>query len=188
MPRADSISIDPASGLLSGARYAPSPNCDDRPRDTPVEVLVLHAISLPPGEFGGPGIEQLFCNKLDAAAHPYYRDLKGLEVSSHFLIRRDGAIVQFVPAHRRAWHAGQSLCEGRARVNDFSIGIEIEGADDVPFEEAQYRALADLTRALMRAYPAINRRRIYGHADIAPGRKTDPGPQFEWGRYLTSCG
>jgi len=181
------MKIDVRTGLVEGVCYVPSPNCDDRPAGAGIDVLVIHSISLPPGQFGGPGIEQLFCNRLDPEAHPYYREIHKLEVSAHLLIRRDGAIYQFVPLHRRAWHAGQSCCEGRTRVNDFSIGIELEGADDVPFEDAQYRTLGDLTRALMQVYPAITPARIYGHADISPGRKTDPGPRFDWARYRRDC-
>lgn len=181
------MKIDTRTGLVEGARYVPSPNCDDRPDGAGIDVLVIHSISLPPGQFGGPGIEQLFCNRLDPAEHPYYREIHRLEVSAHLLIRRDGSVCQFVPLHRRAWHAGQSCCEGRTRVNDFSIGIELEGADDVPFEDAQYRVLGDITRALLQAYPAITPARIYGHADIAPGRKTDPGPHFDWARYRQDC-
>lgn len=179
--------VDMQTGLVQGVRYIPSPNCDDRPDGANIEVLVIHAISLPPGQFGGPGIEQLFSNRLNPDEHPYYKEIRGLEVSAHLLIRRDGNICQFVPLHRRAWHAGQSCCEGRNRVNDFSIGVELEGSDEVPFEDAQYRALTTLTRALMHAYPAITPARIYGHADISPGRKTDPGPCFDWQRYRRDC-
>jgi len=179
--------IDPVSGLVQGVRFVPSPNCDDRPAGAQPEVLVIHAISLPPGQFGGTGIERLFCNTLDPAEHPYYEEIRDLRVSAHLLIRRDGEVVQFVPLHRRAWHAGQSSCEGRTRVNDFSIGIELEGTDDQPFEAVQYRVLAELTRALHEAYPAITPARTYGHADIAPGRKTDPGPHFDWARYRKLC-
>jgi AmpD protein len=174
--------VDPASGLIEGVRFVPSPNCDARPTGAAPEVLIIHAISLPPGQFGGPAIEALFCNALDPGAHPYYSQIHGLEVSAHLLVRRDGSVTQFVPLHLRAWHAGQSCCEGRTRVNDFSIGIELEGADDVPFEPVQYDALGALSRAILRAYPAITPQRIYGHADISPGRKTDPGPHFEWRR------
>lgn len=174
--------VNPATGLLEGARFVPSPNCDARPAGAVPEVLIVHAISLPPGEFGGPGIEALFCNALDPDAHPYYAQIRGLEVSAHLLVRRDGSVIQFVPLHLRAWHAGPSCCEGRSRVNDFSIGIELEGADDVPFEPHQYEVLGDLARSIMRAYPAITPGRVYGHADISPGRKTDPGPHFEWTR------
>jgi AmpD protein len=138
---------------------------------------------MPPGEFGGPDVEGLFRNGLNPACHPYYEPLAGLTVSSHLFIRRDGEITQFVPLHARAWHAGVSAFEGRSRVNDFSIGIELEGSDYAPFEEAQYRALAEVTRALQAAYPAITAERIVGHCDIAPDRKTDPGPYFNWTRY-----
>ncbi len=181
------MKIDPASGLIQGARYVPSPNCDDRPEGAFPEVLVIHSISLPPGEFGGPGIEQLFCNTLNPAEHPYYREIGDLRVSAHLLIRRGGEVIQFVPLHRRAWHAGQSCCEGRMRVNDFSIGIELEGADDRPFEPIQYQVLATLTRAIREIYPAITSSRLYGHADISPGRKTDPGPHFDWQHYRALC-
>jgi len=177
------MNVDAFSGLVAEARFVPSPNCDARPAGVRPEVLIIHAISLPPGQFGGDAIERLFCNMLDWAAHPYYTQIQGLKVSAHLLIRRDGELVQFVPLHLRAWHAGQSLCEGRTRVNDFSIGIELEGCDDAPFEERQYAVLVELTRAIMRAYPRITPARIYGHSDISPGRKTDPGPYFDWMRY-----
>ena len=177
--------IDAAQGLLEGARFIPSPNYDERP-PIPVDVLVIHNISLPPGEFGGHDIERLFCNTLDFSGHPFYREIDGLKVSAHALIQRDGEIIQFVPFQKRAWHAGVSRCEGRERVNDFSIGIELEGTDTVPFEDAQYQALSELTHALMHAYPGITRERIYGHAEIAPERKTDPGPHFDWVRYRAS--
>jgi AmpD protein len=146
-------------------------------------VVVVHAISLPPGEFGGSAIEQLFLNRLDPSAHAYYATIVGLKVSAHFVVRRDGALVQFVPCERRAWHAGASTWRGRTRCNDFSIGIELEGADDVPFEDAQYAVLAFLIKALQRAYPILD---IVGHSDIAPGRKTDPGPHFDWPRFRAS--
>jgi len=145
-----------------------------------VELLVIHNISLPPGEFGGPGIIDLFTNRLDPASHPYYRELAALEVSSHFLIRRDGELIQFVPCGKRAWHAGASSWRGRSRCNDFSIGIELEGTDAQPFEDAQYERLAALTRALTAKYPIAA---TVGHSDVAPGRKTDPGPCFDWPRY-----
>ena len=170
-----------ATGWFSGARRVASPNCDARPAGMKVELLVIHNISLPPGEFGGDAVERLFTNTLDTAAHPYYAQLEGLKVSAHFLIRRDGAIVQFVPCGKRAWHAGVSSWQGRARCNDFSVGVELEGSDDTPFDDRQYAALARLTRYLQRVYPI---RAITGHADIAPGRKTDPGPFFDWPRYL----
>ncbi len=166
-----------AEGWLAGARQVVSPNCDDRPPGQPVRLIVVHAISLPPGRFGGDGIERLFTNALDPAAHPYYREIRSLRVSAHFLIRRDGGIVQFVPCDRRAWHAGTSLWRGVERCNDFSIGIELEGSDEAPFESPQYRALARLIQALRRRYPIED---IVGHADVAPDRKTDPGPHFDW--------
>lgn len=181
------MQIDPVSGLIQGAHYVASPNCDARPEGSPVEVLVIHSISLPPGRFGGPGIEQLFCNTLNPDEDPYYREIGDLKVSAHVLIRRDGQLVQFVPLNQRAWHAGLSYCEGRTRVNDFSIGIELEGADNLPFEDAQYESLAGLTRAIRQVYTMIMPQRIYGHSDIAPGRKSDPGPMFDWKRYLDTC-
>ena len=181
------MKIDSVSGLVEGARYMPSPNCDERPDGAMAEVLVIHSISLPPGQFGGVGIEQFFCNTLDPEEHPFYQEIGDLRVSAHLLIRRNGEVVQFVPLHQRAWHAGQSYCEGRTRANDFSVGIELEGTDDLPFEDAQYESLARLTGIIRRLYPAITRERIYGHGDIAPGRKTDPGPMFDWKRYLKAC-
>lgn len=142
----------------------------------------MHGISLPPGVFGGPHIEELFCNRLDWDAHPYFRSIEGLEVSAHLLVRRDGRVVQFVPFAERAWHAGDSCFRGRSCCNDFSIGIEIEGEDDTAYDPAQYRCLARLIVALSRRYPALDTRRVAGHCDIAPGRKTDPGPAFDWMR------
>jgi AmpD protein len=170
-----------ADGLLAGARFVPSPNHDDRPAGSAVSLALLHSISLPPGHFGGDAIERLFTNRLDPAAHPYFRDICALKVSSHFLVRRDGALVQFVPVHARAWHAGVSAWRGRGRCNDFSIGIELEGTDDGPFAPAQYRRLVPLLRALRRSLPL---RDVAAHSDVAPGRKTDPGPRFDWPRVL----
>ncbi|HDP89586.1 MAG TPA: 1,6-anhydro-N-acetylmuramyl-L-alanine amidase AmpD [Thioalkalivibrio sp.] len=172
--------VDVASGWLEGARRLPSPNCNQRPAGMGPELIVIHNISLPPGEFGGPWIDALFTNTLDPDAHPYFREIAGLEVSAHLLIRRDGECVQYVPFHARAWHAGQSSYGGRENCNDFSIGIELEGADDVPFEATQYLCLAEVVTALLAAYPGLSPERIAGHADIAPGRKTDPGPAFDW--------
>jgi N-acetyl-anhydromuramoyl-L-alanine amidase len=169
-----------ADGLASGVRFVASPNCDDRPDGVQIELLVVHSISLPPGEFGGPGIEALFMNALDPAAHPYYGGIANLRVSAHFVVRRDGTTIQYVACSKRAWHAGVSSWNGRSRCNDFSIGIELEGCDDIAFEAAQYDALARLTRALRRRYPISD---IAGHSDIAPERKTDPGPHFDWARY-----
>lgn len=162
-----------------GAKRLPSPNFDERPVDEVVSMIVVHAISLPPGQFGGDEIVRLFTNRLDPAAHPFFEQLRGLRVSAHFLIRRDGESIQFVSCEDRAWHAGQSAWQGRTRCNDFSIGIELEGCDDQGFEAAQYAALIALIDALRASYPV---RDIVGHADIAPGRKTDPGPHFEWSR------
>ena len=161
-------------------RRAPSPNTDERPPGTAVSLLVLHNISLPPGEFGGPHIEALFTNTLDCGAHPWFDCLRDLRVSAHFLIDRAGAIVQFASTDQRAWHAGVSCYAGRERCNDFSIGVELEGCDTLPFTDAQYRALAWLTPALRARYPL---EAVRGHEHIAPGRKTDPGPAFDWQRY-----
>ena len=159
-----------------------SPHFDDRPEGEKVSLVVIHNISLPPGEFGGPWIDDLFMGRLDPAAHPYFESIAGLRVSSHYLIRRDGSLVQYVPMEKRAWHAGVSSWKGRERCNDFSIGVELEGADDVPFADAQYAALNDLLRSLSARYRTLD---IAGHSDIAPGRKTDPGPCFEWDRVST---
>ena len=173
------------SGWIAGIRRISSPNCDERPAGSAIELLVIHNISLPPGEFGGPGIVELFTNRLDPGAHPYYREIAGRRVSAHFLIRRDGELLQFVPCGQRAWHAGESTWRGRSRCNDFSLGIELEGTDDVPFEDAQYERLAGLARVLATDYPGIH---SVGHSDIAPGRKTDPGPCFDWARYRSMIG
>jgi AmpD protein len=181
--------IDPNTGLLkdplNNVRQVPSPNCDARPEDTDIDLLVIHAISLPAGEFGGPWIDELFCNTLDATAHTDFAEICKLTVSAHALIRRNGEIVQYVPFQQRAWHAGQSNFQGREHCNDFSIGIELEGCNEQPFEPIQYQRLAELTRALMLRYPGISRERITGHSDIAPGRKTDPGPNFDWRQLWT---
>ena len=156
-----------------------SPNQDERPPGTKVELVVIHNISLPPGEFGGPHIEELFMNRLNPAAHPYFAGIAAMEVSAHFLIRRDGEVKQFVDPEMRAWHAGASSWKGRERVNDFSIGIEMEGTDDRDFEDAQYAALNQLLERLFKRYGRLP---LTGHSDIAPGRKTDPGPHFDWSR------
>jgi N-acetyl-anhydromuramoyl-L-alanine amidase len=169
-------------GFVSGARAARSPNCDARPRGAGPELVVVHGISLPPGEFGGPWIERLFMNTLPADQHPYFGTIQDLRVSPHVLIRRDGSLVQYVPFGLRAWHAGTSHWRGRGACNDFSVGVELEGTDDAPYEEGQYDALADLVAALQRAYPSLAEGWIAGHSDIAPGRKTDPGPAFDWRR------
>ena len=172
-------------GLVEGVRYIPSPNCDERPPGAVVELIVIHAISLPPGEFGGAGVVELFTNRLDPGAHPYYASIATLAVSTHFLIRRDGELIQFVPCAKRAWHAGASQWCGRERCNDFSVGIELEGCDDVPFQGVQYHALGVLTRALKERYAIAG---IVGHSDIAPGRKSDPGPCFDWNRFRALIG
>lgn len=176
------MKVDPVSGLLDLARQVSSPNADERPESGGPDLIVVHGISLPPGQFGGPWIDALFTNRLDPDAHPYFREIEGMKVSAHVLIRRDGELVQYVPFHRRAWHAGRSEYCGREQCNDFSIGIELEGADDVPYEPVQYERLAALIDALVSAYPTLSTDRIAGHCDIAPGRKTDPGPEFEWSR------
>jgi AmpD protein len=168
-----------ARGVAATAARMASPNQDDRPAGSTISLIVVHGISLPPGRFGGDGVARLFTNTLDPDADPYYQGIAHLRVSSHFFIRRDGALVQFVACGRRAWHAGISSWRGRAACNDYSVGIELEGTDDLPYESAQYLMLARLARALRRRYPI---RDMVGHSDVAPGRKTDPGPTFDWPR------
>ena len=184
-PQDYDVRIDAATGLLAGARQVLSPNFDARPAGTKPELLVVHGISLPPGEFGGPWIDRLFTGTLPADVHPYFKEIEGLVASAHALIRRDGQIVQYVPFGERAWHAGKSEYQGRSACNDFSIGIELEGADGTPYSEAQYQALAALTAALFAAYPSLSSQAIAGHSDIAPGRKSDPWPTFDWPRFRT---
>jgi AmpD protein len=179
--RATPLHVDDA-GIATAAQQIASPNCDERPFDTVVSLIVIHGISLPPGEYGGDGIAALFTNRLDPAGHPYYATLAALRVSAHFLVRRNGTLLQFVPCKRRAWHAGASCWNGRERCNDYSIGIELEGTDDDGYADAQYTTLARLIRALKRRYPVED---VVGHNDIAPGRKTDPGPAFDWARLRT---
>ena len=169
-----------AAGWVAGIRYIASPNCDERPAGSSIELLVVHCISLPPGSFGGEAVIDLFTNRLDFNAHPFYQTLRDLKVSAHFFIRRDGELIQFVACGARAWHAGASQWCGRSRCNDFSIGVELEGSEDEPFADAQYDALAELTCALRAAYAL---RDTVGHADIAPGRKSDPGRHFDWARF-----
>ena len=176
----------PAAGWLPAARQVRSPNCDARPAGCAIDLIVIHAISLPPAEFGGPYVEQLFTNTLDTGAHAYFAQLRGLRVSAHFLLTRVAQLTQFVDIHQRAWHAGESHWEGRARCNDFSIGIELEGCDDMPFTAVQYAALTELLATLMHLLPALTPARIVGHSDIAPRRKTDPGPHFDWARVRRS--
>ena len=168
-----------ASGWLRGAHHLPSPNYDARPEGSAIELIVIHNISLPPGVFDGDAVIDLFTNRLDWDAHPYYQGIRGLKVSAHFFIRRDGTLIQFVPCTQRAWHAGASNWQGRDRCNDFSIGIELEGTDDLPFTDAQYATLIPLLATLKMAYPI---QAVVGHSDIAPDRKTDPGPHFAWQR------
>ena len=172
--------VDPATGLVVGARRVLSPNYDERPLDAELGLIVVHGISLPPGEFGNGWIDRFFCNDLPADAHPYFATIQNLMVSAHVLIARDGTLTQYVPFDRRAWHAGRSEYCGRSACNDFSVGVELEGTDELPYAEAQYRALGQLIVALRRAYPSLRRAEVVGHSDIAPGRKTDPGPAFDW--------
>ena len=183
---ASPLRIDAATGLLVGARQVFSPHLDERPGGTALELIVLHGISLPPGEFGGPWIDRLFTGDLPADEHPYFRAIASSRVSAHVLIRRTGEIVQYVPFHRRAWHAGESSYRGRAACNDFSVGIELEGTDETPYTDAQYEELVRLIRALLRAYPTLGLDRIAAHSDVAPGRKTDPGGAFDWERLRRS--
>ena len=182
-PRPQSLQIEPATGLLAGVRQVLSPHFDARPSGVEPELIVVHGISLPAGDFGGPWIDHLFAGDLRAEAHPSFGDTAGLRVSAHAVIRREGAITQYVPFAMRAWHAGQSRYQGRSGCNDFSIGIELEGTDAIPYTDAQYDSLAALVKALLFAYPTLSAERIAGHSDIAPGRKTDPGPAFDWARW-----
>lgn len=167
---------------LTDARRVLSPNCDDRPQGSEISLIIVHGISLPPGEYGGPWIDDFFSNRLDASAHPYFTEIDQVRVSSHLLIRRDGELVQYVPFTARAWHAGKSCYRTREACNDFAIGIELEGQDDEPYEEIQYRQLAELITLLRGHFPGIGETDIVGHSEVAPGRKTDPGPAFDWSR------
>ncbi|TLZ19192.1 MAG: 1,6-anhydro-N-acetylmuramyl-L-alanine amidase AmpD [Gammaproteobacteria bacterium] len=177
------LTVDTGTGLLSGVRQVLSPNFDARPAGATPEVLIVHGISLPPGEFGGPWIDRLFTGTLPADGHPFFRDLATARLSAHALIRRDGLIVQYVPLGERAWHAGVSEYRGRSGCNDFSIGVELEGTDSTPYTDAQYQQLASLTLALLEAYASMSTDRIVGHADVAPDRKSDPWATFDWPRY-----
>ena len=183
MTRSNPLQIEPATGLLAGVRQVLSPHFDARPKGIAPELIVVHGISLPAGQFGGPWIDHLFAGDLPAGADPSFGDTATLRVSAHAVIRRDGSITQYVPFGMRAWHAGQSQFQGRSGCNDFSIGIELEGTDEIPYEHAQYLRLAELVRALLSSYPTLSAERIAGHSDIAPGRKTDPGPAFDWQRF-----
>lgn len=176
------FSVDKSSGIVREARQLVSPNCDPRPSGCLPELIVIHGISLPPGQFGGDAIDRFFCNRLTADEHPYFADICNLQVSAHFLIRRDGELVQYVPVTDRAWHAGVSSFAGRDRCNDYSVGIELEGDDETPYTARQYECLVWLIRALRAAWSTLAGAAVVGHCDIAPGRKTDPGPAFEWER------
>lgn len=171
------------TGRIASARWCGSPNYNERPPGITPSLLVVHNISLPPGHFSGDAIERFFCNQLDPSEHPYFQTIAGLRVSSHLLIRRDGSPLQFVNLRDRAWHAGRSSFQGESECNDFSVGIELEGTDDTPYTESQYVRLSALTALIMAAWPAITPERISGHSDIAPGRKTDPGPSFDWSHF-----
>ena len=174
------MQLDSKEAWLEGVRRCPSPHCDERPCDSEINLLVIHGISLPPGEFGGPFIDQLFTGCLDKNAHPQFIDIAHLCVSSHLLIRRTGEIIQYVSLQQRAWHAGISNFADRTHCNDFSIGIELEGCDNIPYTDEQYQQLAQVIQILQQAWPALTTERMVGHSDIAPGRKTDPGPAFNW--------
>jgi AmpD protein len=176
------LRIDLDNGLMRGARQVASPNHDARPPGVEADLIVVHGISLPPGEFGGPWIDRLFTNTLPPEVHPYFAEVGPLRVSSHVVIERDGAVTQYVRFTERAWHAGTSSYQGREACNDFSVGVELEGTDTLPYEAAQYAALAEVVTALCAAYPRLSPHRLVGHSDIAPGRKTDPGPAFDWPR------
>ena len=174
------MQVELESGLMRDARQVASPNFDARPENAQIDLIVVHGISLPPGEFGGPWIDHLFTNTLPAQAHPYFAQIEGLRVSSHLVIARDGALTQYVSFNDRAWHAGRSSYQGRVECNDYSVGVELEGVDTLPYEPPQYQALAEAIAALCAAYPLISPQRITGHSDVAPGRKTDPGEAFDW--------
>jgi AmpD protein len=174
------MQVDVGSALMRGARQVASPNFDARPQGVEADLIVVHGISLPPGEFGGAWIDRLFTNTLPRDAHPYFAQIGDLRVSSHLVVARDGSLTQYVRFDDRAWHAGRSSYEGREACNDFSIGVELEGADTIPYEAAQYESLGGVVAALCAAYPTLSPQRLVGHSDISPGRKTDPGPAFDW--------
>ena len=180
-----SLKLDKEQRWLEDVRHVPSPNCDERPSACEIELLVIHGISLPPEKYGGPHIDQLFTNTLDSEEHPYFAGIVDLRVSSHLLIDRKGKLTQYVPFNQRAWHAGKSEFRGREVCNDFSIGIELEGCDEQPYELVQYKMLAETVKVLRKSWPALEKDRIVGHSDIAPGRKTDPGPAFDWTHFFS---
>lgn len=177
------MKIDPKTGLLNQAVYRPSPNFDERPLEITLDLIVIHGISLPPGVFGGDDVQDLFMNRLSLDKHAGYQDLANLKVSSHLFIRRTGQIIQFVPFTKRAWHAGKSVYKNRINCNDFSVGIELEGTDTLPYTASQYTQLSNVTMSLIQHYPTLQLEQIVGHSDIAPGRKSDPGAAFDWARY-----
>ncbi|MDH5693955.1 MAG: 1,6-anhydro-N-acetylmuramyl-L-alanine amidase AmpD [Gammaproteobacteria bacterium] len=182
------MEIDINTKIIKGITYIPSPNHDERSDPEDIYLLVIHGISLPPNRFGGPYIEHLFTNCLNPSEHPFFKEIEHLRVSSHLLIRRGGEIVQFVPLNKRAWHAGVSSFKGREQCNDFSIGIELEGTDETPYESEQYESLIKVTGLIQSIYPKVTLENIAGHCDIAPGRKTDPGPFFDWSVYKNGLG
>jgi AmpD protein len=179
---ATALKVETATGLLIGVRQVISPHCDARPAEMLPELIIVHGISLPPNEFGGPWIDRLFTGTLAWDAHPYFRQIEGLRASAHVVIRRDGQLTQYVPFGERAWHAGVSQYRTRSGCNDFSVGVELEGTDDIAYTDAQYAQLVELIAALIEAYPSLSPEHLVGHSDVAPGRKSDPGPYFEWPR------
>lgn len=176
------LQFNSTTGLITGAEYFPSPNFNSRPDNTDINLFVVHGISLPPGDFTSTDVIEFFQNKLDCTKHPYYESLRDMKVSAHLFIRRNGQLLQFVPLHLRAWHAGESIFQGRNNCNDYSIGVELEGTDDIPYTTEQYLCLVDVVKLLQKHYPSLSLDRIVGHSDIAPIRKTDPGPAFDWQR------
>jgi AmpD protein len=182
------LRIDPATGLTIGVRQVLTSHYEPRPGGIAPDLILIHGISLPPGDFGGPWIDRLFTGNLPRDAHPFFATIPPGRVSTHVLIRRDGEIVQYVPFGERAWHAGRSEYRGRKECNDFSVGVELEGTDDLPYEAVQYDRLVALIEALLVAYPSLSREHIIGHSDVAPGRKTDPGESFDWGRLRAALG
>jgi len=180
------MKLDKDTGIIDQARYLASPNCDSREHHDNPEAIIIHCISLPPGDYTGDAVNRFFCNQLSADEHPYYQSMAHLTVSAHFYIRRDGELIQFVPTTLRAWHAGESVCLGKPKANDFSIGIELEGLDTDPdgFTDSQYVVLNELLNILQNSYPQIAPDNIFAHSDIAPGRKPDPGPYFDWKRLF----